>query len=96
VLRKVFELKRDEVRGEWRRLHNEMLHDFCSSPNTIRLIKSRRIRLTVHVARMRRGQVHGGFWSGNLSDLKEGRRLADLGVDGRLVLKRRSSGNKIG
>jgi hypothetical protein len=95
VPKKIFELKRDEVRGEWRRLHNKKLHYFCSSPNTIRVIKSRKIRLTVHVACMRRGQVHGRFWSGNLSDLREAHHLADLGVDGRIILNGRSSGNMI-
>jgi hypothetical protein len=46
VLRELFELKRDVVTGVWRRLHNEKLHDFCSSPDTITVIKSRIIRLT--------------------------------------------------
>jgi hypothetical protein len=43
VLR-IFEPKRDEVTGGWRKLHNEKLHNFYSSPNIIRVIKSRRIR----------------------------------------------------
>jgi hypothetical protein len=51
-------VKRDEVTGEWRRLHNEKLHKFCSSPNNIWAIKSIRIRLKVHVTRMGRRQVH--------------------------------------
>jgi hypothetical protein len=45
--------KRDEVTGDWRKLHNEELHNFYSSPNIIRMIKSRRMRLAEHVARMR-------------------------------------------
>jgi hypothetical protein len=53
VLRRVFGPKRDEVTGEWRKLHNEELSDSYSSPSIIRIIKSRRIRLASHVGRMR-------------------------------------------
>jgi hypothetical protein len=56
VLRKIFGLKRDEVTGEWRRLHNEELNDLYSSPNVIRVIKSRRMRWAGHVARMGKGR----------------------------------------
>jgi hypothetical protein len=52
VLRRIFGPKRDEVTGEWRKLHNEELHNLYSSPNIIRQIKSRRMRWTGHVARM--------------------------------------------
>jgi hypothetical protein len=52
VLRKIFGTKRDEVTGEWRKLHNEELRDLYSSPSVISLIKSRRIRWAAHVARM--------------------------------------------
>jgi hypothetical protein len=52
VLRRIFGPKRDEVTGEWRQLHNEELHDLYSSPNIIRIIKSRRMKLAGHVARM--------------------------------------------
>jgi hypothetical protein len=44
VLRRIFGPKRDKVTGEWRRLHNEELNDLYSSPNIIRVIKSRRMR----------------------------------------------------
>jgi hypothetical protein len=48
-----FYMVRDEVTGEWRRLHNKELYALYSSPNIIRVIKSRRLRWTGHVARMR-------------------------------------------
>jgi hypothetical protein len=59
VLRRIFGPKRDEVTGEWRRLHNEELNDLYSSPNIIRVIKSRRMRLAGHVARM--GEQRGAY-----------------------------------
>jgi hypothetical protein len=52
VLRRIFGPKRDEVTGEWRKLHNEELHILYSSPNIIRQIKSRIMRWAGHVARM--------------------------------------------
>jgi hypothetical protein len=52
VLRRIFGPKRDEVTGEWRKLHKEELHILYSSPNIIRHIKSRRMRWAGHVARM--------------------------------------------
>ncbi|KAJ4437835.1 hypothetical protein ANN_13773 [Periplaneta americana] len=52
VLRKIFGAKRDEVTGEWRKLHNTELQALYSSPDIIRNIKSRRLRLEEHVARM--------------------------------------------
>jgi hypothetical protein len=56
VLRRIFGPKRDEVTGEWRKLH-EQLNDLYSSRNTVRVIQSRRMRWTGHVARMGRGEV---------------------------------------
>jgi hypothetical protein len=52
VLRRIFGPKRDEVTGEWRKLHNEELRDLNSSPCIIRMVKSRRMRWTGHVARI--------------------------------------------
>jgi hypothetical protein len=56
VLRRIFGPKRDEVTGEWRRLHNEELNDLYSSPNIIRVIKSRRMRWAGHVVRKAEGR----------------------------------------
>jgi hypothetical protein len=53
VLRRIFGPKRDEVTGEWRKLHNEELHNLYSSSVIIRQVKSRRMRWARHVARMR-------------------------------------------
>ena len=59
VLRGIFGPKRDEVTGEWRKLHNEELNDLYCSPNIVRVIKSRRMRWAGRVARMgeRRGHI---------------------------------------
>jgi hypothetical protein len=84
VLRRIVGPKRDEATGEWRRLHNEELNDLYSAPNIIRVIKSRRMRLAGHVARMGAREVHTGFWWGVL---REGDDLGDPGVDGRIILK---------
>ena len=56
VLRRVFGPKRDEVRGEWRKLHNDKLSDLYSLPNVVRVVKSRRMRWAGHVARMGAGR----------------------------------------
>ena len=56
VLRRVFGTKRDEVTGEWRKLHNEGLSDLYCSPNIVRVVKSRRMRRAGHVARMGEGR----------------------------------------
>jgi hypothetical protein len=62
VLRRIFGPKRDEVTGGCRKLHNEEFHNFYSSPNIIRIIKSRRMRWAENVARMGRGKNIGNWW----------------------------------
>jgi len=56
VLRRIFGPKRDEVTGEWRKLHNEVLNDLYSSLDIVRVIKSRRMRWAEHVACMEEGR----------------------------------------
>ena len=81
---RIFGPKRDEGTGEWRKLRNEELNDLYSSPNIVRVIKSRRISRTGHVSRMGMGGACTGFWWENL---KEGDRWGDPGVDGRVILR---------
>jgi hypothetical protein len=84
VLRRIFGAKRDELTGEWRKLHDEELNDLYSSPSIVRVIKSRRMRKTGHVARMGRGEVHTGFWWGSVMERDH---LEDPGVVERIILK---------
>jgi hypothetical protein len=58
VLRRIFGPKRDEVTGEWRKLHNEELNNLYSPPNIVWVIKSRRMIWAEHVARMGGGERH--------------------------------------
>ena len=85
VLRRIFGPRRDEVTGEWRRLHNEELNDLYSSPNVVRVIKSKTMGWAGHVARM--GEEKGvlGSWWG---DRREGDHWRDLGVDDGIILGR--------
>jgi hypothetical protein len=82
VLRRIFGPKRGEVTGEWRQLHNEKLHDLYSSPNIVRVIKSRRMRWAGHLARMGRREAYIGFWRGNL---REREIWGNPGVDGMII-----------
>ena len=83
VLRRIFGPRRDEVTGEWRRLHNEELRDLCSSPNIVRVIKWRRMRWAGHVPRMGEERGRIGSWWGNR---RERDHWGDLGVDGWIIL----------
>ena len=80
MLRRVFGPKRDEVRGEWRKLHNEELSDLYYLPNIVRVINSRRKRWAGHVARMGEGRVVHRVLVGNL---RERDHWGDQDVDGR-------------
>ena len=70
VLRRIFGPRRDEITGEWRRLHNEELNDLYSSPNIVWVIKSRRMKWAGHVACM--GEERGVYRV--LVGKREGRR----------------------
>jgi hypothetical protein len=81
VLR-IFGPKREED-GSWRKLHNDELHSLYSSPNIVRVIKSRRMGCAGHVACMGRGEMFTGFWLGG----PKGRdHWEDLGAGGRIEL----------
>jgi len=84
VLREIFDAKRDEVTGEWRKRHNEQLNDLYCSPNIVRVKKSRRMRWAGHVARMGRREAYALFWWGNLGEREH---LEESDVDGRMILR---------
>jgi hypothetical protein len=84
IMRRIFGLKGDAVRGEYRKLHNEELSDLYCSPHIVRVIKSKRMRWVGHVARMGRGKAYIGFWWGTL---KERDHLEVSGMDGRIILR---------
>jgi hypothetical protein len=73
-----------EEDGSWRKLHNDEIHSLCSSTNTVRLMKSRRMRWAEHVARMGEGRAVYGVLIGRA----EGRvHWEDIGVGGRITLR---------
>jgi hypothetical protein len=84
VLRKMFGLKRVEVTGHWRRLHNEEQYSLQSFPYTMRVIISRIMSWAGHVAGMGKGKVHIGFgWK----NLRERHHMEVLGVEEMIILK---------
>ena len=83
VLRRIFGSRRDEVTGEWRRLHIEELNDLYFSPNTVRVIKSIRMRWAGHVARM---VEESGVYRVLVGKPEGKNHLGDLGVDGWIIL----------
>ena len=76
--------ERDEVTGEWRKLHSEVLNVLHTSPNIVPVIKSIRMRWAGYVARMGRGEAYTEFWWGNLMEKDH---LGDPGRDGRIILR---------
>jgi len=68
VMRKTFGTKRDDVIVQWKGQHNAEHNVLYSSPNIVRVIKSRTMRCLGHIARMEREEVHTGFWWGNLTE----------------------------
>jgi hypothetical protein len=84
VLKRIFGSKRDEVRGEWRKVYNKELNDLYSSPTIVRVVKSSTVRWASHVASMGRGEVYTGFWLGSLRDRDH---LEEPGVDRGIILR---------
>jgi hypothetical protein len=82
ILRRIFGSKRVEVRGEWRKLHNEEFHILYSSPNIIRQIKLKSLRCAGQVARM--GEERNVYVQGCMGKPEGKRPLEDQGVDGRM------------
>jgi hypothetical protein len=64
VLRKIFGPKRGEVTREWRRVHHGKLYDVYSTPDIIRMIKSKMMRWAGHMARVAERRMHTGFFCG--------------------------------
>jgi hypothetical protein len=83
VLRRIFGPKREED-GSWRKLHSDELHNLYSSPNIVRVIKSRRMRGRDMWYAWERGEVFTGFWLGGP---KARDHWEDLGVGGRITLR---------
>jgi len=83
VLRRVFGPKRDELTGEWRKLHNEELNDLYCSPGIVRVMNSRRMRWAGHVALMGERIDIYRVWRGNVK-LRD--HLEDPGVDRGIII----------
>jgi hypothetical protein len=81
VLGRIFGVKRDEVTGEWRKLHYGELNDLYSSPSIVRMIKSRIMRWDGYLAYRGRRKVFSRFWY-----LRERGHLLDPRIDGKIIL----------
>jgi len=84
VLRRMFGPKRDEVTGEWRKLHEEELNDLYCSPSIVRVIQSGRMWWAEHVARIGKGRCVYRVWWGKPD---RNRRLGNSSVGGRILLR---------
>jgi hypothetical protein len=85
VLSRIFGPKRNEVTGEWRKLYNAELNDLYSSPNILRVIKSKRMRWVGHVAGMGEGR---GMYRVLVGKLRERDHWGNPGGDGKIILRR--------
>jgi hypothetical protein len=85
VLRSMFGPKKDKVTGERRKLHSEELNDLYSSPTIVRVIKLRRMRWVGNVAHIGEGR---GMYRVLVGKPEGKRLLGDLGIDGRIVIRR--------
>ena len=86
LLRRIFVPKRDEVRGEWRKVPYEELNDLYCSPNIVRVIKSRRMRWEGHVTPMGEGRGMYRVLVGKPEGKRTLNHWGDSGADGRIVL----------
>jgi hypothetical protein len=77
-----------QERSDWRRLHNEELHNLYTSPNIIRVVKSRRMRWAGHVARMGNMRNAYSIPFGKSEAKRSLGRLENLGIDGKIILER--------
>jgi hypothetical protein len=83
ALRRIAGPKADKVTGEWRKLRNEELHDLYSSPNIVRVIKSRRMRWAGHITRMGEGRCVYRVLIGKTEGKSH---WGDPGIDGKIIL----------
>ena len=82
VMRVLFGPKREELRGEWIKLHNEEINDLYSPPNIFWVITSRRLRWVAHVACIGKLEILAGVWCVNLRERDD---IEDTGMDGKII-----------
>jgi hypothetical protein len=81
---RIFGSKREELAGAWRRQSNGEFHNLYASPNIFRVIKSRGMTLTGHVARMGESKMHTKLWSEKMN----GREHSEyIGIEGKIILE---------